>query len=91
MKPVIAYICDAPGWAYAARVEAMAKALPDYVHQKVYAVMNTLEHVIAEAAKADIIVCMYVRYIELLKDVVDSAKVIACIGGKRPFEITGAD
>lgn len=87
MKKVIAWICDGPGWAYDARAEQMKEALPQYVHQKIYAVINTLDNVIAEACKADIVVCMYVRYVELLRDVMDPGKVIACIGGKRPFEI----
>ncbi len=83
MKKTVVWLCDVEGWAYDGRATQLIAQLKDYDHKKIYVVGRKPGIVEAAIKEADIIVCMYVQYMELLRKF---NNVVTLIGGMRPFE-----
>ncbi|HUV64896.1 MAG TPA: hypothetical protein VMW24_13440 [Sedimentisphaerales bacterium] len=87
-KPVILWLADQPGWAYAAIIGAVAERLPQYDHVPFYACMvadpehRLLNHA---ASVADVVVSMFLRYQEWLGPDIKH-KAVTMVTGFRPFE-----
>lgn len=79
----VVWLCDGRGWAYAARVRQLIPELPDYEHEIFYMVSDGVDSAIESIENADIVVCMYVRYMEFVHD---KAKTVINLGGMRPFQ-----
>ncbi len=87
-RPTILWIADQPQWAYDAIIMGVAPLLPQYAHTIFYA-CTTLdpnhERLNLMARGADVIVSMYLRYVEFLRPE-HKGKVATMITGNRPFE-----
>jgi len=83
----IVWLCDCEGWAYDARVNQLIPHLPEHEHKKIYLANKgwlQAARAVAEGVNgADVVVCLYLRYMELLQRL-DNAVVF--LGGMRPFE-----
>jgi hypothetical protein len=88
MKPVIAWLCDKRGWAYEARVNQLIPLMQDWEHRKVFCVGSSIEAIRQAIEGADVVVCLYVRYMELLDGLQNA---VVFLGGMRPFETDRAD
>ena len=89
MKRVL-WIADKPDWAYDAIVKAQSSQLTGYKHVVWYYMPNydkaaKMAELQAEACRADVIVAMYIRYLELLKPQ-HMDKTAIMLTGMRPFE-----
>ena len=81
VKPVILWLADNPGWAYASIVEQVSQCLPGYRHEVYYLSMfMDSEPVLSDP---DIVVPMYLHYHKGLdrKD-----NMVMMLTGMRPFE-----
>ena len=86
----VLWIADKPDWAYDAIVQAQMAALPQYDHQVWYYMSSY--NIPAQvfllqclARECDVIVAMYIRYLELLEPK-HMKKTAIMLTGMRPFE-----
>ena len=68
---IIAWLVDVPGWAYDNRARRIARALPDYRHERYFNIVKAIgmgADPVAILNQADVIVCPDPRLLVLLPE-----------------------
>lgn len=81
-KLKILWIADQLGWAYDSIYRQNSKLMPEFEHRLIF--WNNKIEVATLSIEADVIVAMYIRYLELIPPFCHR-KVVLMLTGLRPF------
>lgn len=83
MRKKICWVCDGPNWAYHNRAKAMIARMPEHDHYIVFATVSTITRTFDVA---DIVVVMFLPWLDAIMQLIDNKKIVALMTGHRCFE-----
>jgi len=85
----ILWLADGPEWAYSAIVGHVSSELSQHKHKLAFCVPPDTPVIVAASRDADVIIAMYLRYVNYVPSDCRH-KVVIMLTGMRPFEVVAA-